>query len=83
MIKGTNRISEVKDMIAKLKEKEVQVTFNQGRNRYISYSGKLTGVYQALFTVTPLDDYKGNTTYSYADYMCGIVKLSLKEGETS
>ena len=79
MIKQKNRLTDAKEIIEKLKEKEVNVLYNQGRNRIVSYTGRLTGVYQALFTVTPSDDYKGNTTYSYADYMCGIVRLSLKE----
>ena len=42
----------------------------------VSFVGKVEGVYPALFTVSPIDKaFKGKTTYSYSEYMCGRVKL--------
>ena len=76
MIKSTVTLNEVKENIGKQKESPVEVTLNLGRNKFISFSGVLTGVYPALFTVTPKDkDFKGKTSYSYSEYMCGKVRL--------
>lgn len=78
MIKSTSNLSQVKESIKKMQEQPVEVTINLGRNRYVSFSGVLKGVYPALFTVAPNDkNFKGKTSYSYSEYMCGRVKLSL------
>ncbi len=77
MIKTTVTLSEVKNKIKDLKEKSVDVTINLGRNKFVKFSGRLVGVYPALFTVTPFDEsFKGKTSYSYSEYMCGRVKLA-------
>ncbi len=76
MIKSNVTLSQVKETIKKMQSKSVFVTLNLGRNKYVSFSGKLMGVYPALFTVTPYDSsFKGKTSYSYSEYMCGRVKL--------
>lgn len=76
MIKNNCSLSQVKATIEKMREKEVDVKVNLGRNKYVCFSGKLVGVYPALFTVSPTDkSYRGKTTYSYSEYMCGKVKL--------
>ncbi len=76
MIKSTATLSEVKDKISRLKAKSVDVTLNLGRNKVVKFSGTLVGVYPALFTVSPFDKtFKGKTSYSYSEYMCGRVKL--------
>ncbi len=76
MIKTTATLSEVKSKIKNLKEKSVDVTVNLGRNKFIKFTGRLVGVYPALFTVSPFDkSFKGKTSYSYSEYMCGRVKL--------
>ncbi len=80
MIKSSISISQVKDTIQKLKQKTVDVTLNLGRNKFVSFCGTLSGVYPALFTVTPFDkDFKGKTSYSYSEYMCGKVRLKERE----
>ena len=79
MIKTPFNLSQVRCSIEKMKEKEVDVTLNLGRNKFVSFTAMLTGVYPALFTVSPLDkSFKGKTTYSYSEYMCGKVKLKEK-----
>ena len=76
MIKSSLSLSEVKSNIEKLQEKSVAVTLNLGRNKVVSFIGKVKSVYPALFTVSPIDKaFKGKTTYSYSEYMCGRVKL--------
>ena len=80
MIKSKETLSQVKENILKMKEKPVDVTLDLGRNKIVKFSGKLSGVYHALFTVVPFDQsFKGKTSYSYQEYMCGRVKLNLKE----
>lgn len=77
MIKSGITLSQVKNYIAKLKEKNVKVTLSLGRNKFVTFSGRLVGVYPALFTVTPLDkSYSGRTSYSYSEFMCGRVRLA-------
>lgn len=76
MIKSLGSVLEVKEKIKSLYEKQVEVTLNLGRNKFISFCGRLSGVYPALFTVEPTDkSFKGKTSYSYAEYMCGKVKV--------
>ncbi len=77
MIKKTQSLSEVKNRISSMKAKSVDVTINLGRNKIVKFSGTLVGVYPALFTVSPFDkSFKGKTSYSYSEYMCGRVKLN-------
>ena len=76
MIKTSTSLSQVKSNIKNLQSKPVSVTINLGRNKMVSFVGKVEGVYPALFTVSPIDKaFKGKTTYSYSEYMCGRVKL--------
>ena len=78
MIKSNGSIQKVKSDISAMHLKDVEVTLNLGRNKIVRFSGKLSGVYPALFTVMPYGDFKGKTSYSYSEYMCGRVKLNLK-----
>ncbi len=78
MIKSSGSIDQVKKRITDLKEQEFKVTLNLGRNKIVSYYGRLKGVYPALFTVSPLDEsFKGKTSYSYQEYLCGRVKIDV------
>ena len=53
MIKNFQTLTAVKTAIKNLQNKPVAVTLNLGRNKFVSYKGKVTAVYPALFTVTP------------------------------
>ena len=81
MIKISGNLDAVKRKIDGLKKKDVEVTLNLGRNKFVSFVGKLDGVYPALFTVVPSDkSFKGKTSYSYSEYMCGkVVVTEIKE----
>lgn len=80
MIKTNGSLTDAKNIIAALREKEVDVTLNLGRNKFVKFSGTLSGVYPALFTVVPQDkSFKGKTSYSYSEYMCGKVSLKAKD----
>lgn len=76
MIKSTLSINEVKSFVSSLKNKPVKVKINLGRNKQEIYEGVLTGVYPALFTITPKDStFLGKTTYSYSEFLCGRVRI--------
>ena len=75
MIKNTVDMSRAKELIKSLYGREVKVKVNLGRNRFAQFSGKVTGIYPALFTVSPIDDFKGKTTYSYSEMLCGNVYI--------
>ena len=63
-------------MVRACTAQRVAVRVNLGRNKSVSYSGILSGVYPALFTVKPDDtDILGKTAYSYSDVLCGNVKI--------
>ncbi len=76
MIKPTKSISEVKRMVNDCRASRVAVRVNLGRNKTMDFSGVLSGIYPALFTVKPDDeDFLGKTAYSYSDVLCGNVKI--------
>ena len=78
MIKSDKDLETVKRCVERLYKKNVCVTQNLGRNKFRSYDGVVTGVYQALFTVSPDVSYNGKTSFSYSEIMCGNVKLKEK-----
>ena len=63
-------------MVKDCSAQRVAVHVNLGRNKSVRYSGILSGIYPALFTVKPDDeDFLGKTAYSYSDVLCGDVKI--------
>ena len=76
MIKPTKNIKDVKQMVKDCASQRVAVRVNLGRNKSENFSGVLSGVYPALFTVKPdNEEYLGKTAYSYSDVLCGNVKI--------
>ena len=76
MIKPTKNIKDVKQMVKDCAGQRVAVRVNLGRNKSVSFSGVLSGIYPSLFTVKPDDaEYLGKTAYSYSDVLCGNVKI--------
>ena len=76
MIKSNGDINAVKKSIRDNYQKQVDVTVNLGRNKTLRYCGELSGVYPALFTVRPNDqNFLGKTSYSYAEVLCGSVRI--------
>ena len=76
MIKPTKNIKDVKQMVKDYSSQHVAVKVNLGRNKSVCYSGILSGVYPALFTVQPDEEgFLGKTSYSYSDVLCGNVKI--------
>ena len=75
MIKSNSNILQVKETIKALYGSDVSVKVNLGRNRFASFCGKVTGIYPALFTISPTDEFRGKTTYSYSEMLCGSVTV--------
>ncbi len=76
MIKQKRNINEVKQMVMSHLSERIRVKVELGRNKSMEFVGTLSNVYPALFAVTPEDkDFLGKTVYSYADVLCGTVKL--------
>ena len=76
MIKTKVTLAQVKEYVAKLKQKPIQVTLALGRNKYVKFKATLQGVYPALFTVSPVDKaFNGRTSYSYQEFLCGKVRV--------
>ncbi|MDE7158723.1 MAG: Veg family protein [Clostridiales bacterium] len=66
----------MKKTIADFLKQQVDVTVNLGRNKILRFCGELSGVYPALFTVSPNDkNFLGKTSYSYAEVLCGSVRI--------
>lgn len=78
MIKKVGSLSETKEKIKSFLGKELEIKVNLGRNKFVSYTGTITNVYNALFKVTPDKYFNGKTSFSYAEYMCGQVKIKEK-----
>lgn len=79
MIKPFKSIHAVKQEIQNFYDRPVAVSVNLGRNKIQNFTGKLTGIYPALVTVVPDDsNYRGKTSYSYAEILCGIVKITAR-----
>ena len=75
MIKNALSVTGTKEKVKSFSGKNVEVKVNLGRNKFTSYKGTVTAVYPALFTVTPMDTFNGKTSFSYSEYMCGVVDL--------
>ena len=82
MIKVNTTIKAIKETIARLNQKPVTVKLNLGRNRFVTFSATLNGIYPSLFTVSPDDkNFLGKTAYSYSEILCGRVKISERAAE--
>ncbi|MBQ3234612.1 MAG: Veg family protein [Clostridia bacterium] len=78
MIKKVGSLSETKEKIKSFLGKELEIKVNLGRNKFVSYTGTITNVYPALFQVTPDEFFNGKTSFSYSEYMCGVVRIKEK-----
>ena len=77
MIKVNMTIKAVKETVAALNQKPVTVKLNLGRNKFVTFTATLSGIYPSLFTVCPDDkNFLGKTAYSYSELLCGRVKIT-------
>lgn len=77
MIKANLSINAIKDSVKLLSGQDVTVKLNLGRNKFVTFSAVVNGVYPSLFTVSPFDkNFLGKTAYSYSEILCGRVKIA-------
>ncbi|MBR2971229.1 MAG: Veg family protein [Clostridia bacterium] len=71
---------EVRDNIAALKGKMLQIKVNKGRKRIIKYSGEIDEILPSLFTMSIIGE-KNITrlSCSYSDVICGDIVISEKK----
>ena len=82
LIKVNTTIKAIKDTITGLNQKPVTVKLNLGRNKFVTFTAILNGIYPSLFTVCPDDkNFLGKTAYSYSEILCGRVKISERTAE--
>lgn len=82
MIKVNTTIKSIKEAVAHLLDKPVTVRLNLGRNKFVTFPARLSGIYPSLFTVSPDDkSFLGKTAYSYSEILCGRVKISERAAE--
>ena len=81
MIKQKNDYPAVKSAIEKMLGASVSVSVNTGRNKVATYKGVVSACYPALFTVSPSTEFKGKTSFSYSEVMCGQVSIEKNEQE--
>ena len=51
MIKVNTTIKAIKEMVTGLNHKPVTVKLNLGRNKFVTFTATLSGIYPSLFTV--------------------------------
>lgn len=82
MIKANVTIKSIIDEVHGLYNKPVTVKLNLGRNKFVTFTAVLNGIYPSLFTVSPDDkNFLGKTAYSYSEILCGRVRISLRAAE--
>ncbi len=77
MIKQGNTISAVRQSVEACFNKPVTVKLNLGRNKFVTFTASVSGIYPSIFTVKPEDkNFLGKTTYSYSEILCGKVLVT-------
>ena len=82
MIKVNLSINSIKEAVKSLSGKNVTVKLNLGRNKFVTFTAVLSGIYPSLFTVSPDDkNFLGKTAYSYSEILCGRVRITERAAE--
>lgn len=78
MRKKSMSLIEVKDNIASLKGKMLDIKINKGRKKIVKCVGEVVDIYPSVFTMRISGDESGVMACSYNDVICGTVSLSDK-----
>ena len=71
-----NQLTALKDKVYGLKNQTVSFRVNRGRNKIVTFQGKVVGVYPAMFVIKPTEDVElDRYSYSYFDYLCGDIRI--------
>ena len=69
-------IEKIRENIEKHKGKRVYIEFNGGRNKIEEYDAIITETYPFIFVVELVDQSQEVKTFTYADVLTEIVKIS-------
>jgi len=72
------KVSDVKRKITEIQGKDIKMLVNKGRKKMVRYEGRITNIYPSLFTVEVEEEKNNVFSYSYADVLCGNVRICLK-----
>ena len=74
-------IDDVIKRITMLKGESIKMQVNKGRKKIVKYTGVIENIYPSIFTVrlTDTDAATSCMSYSYAEVLCGNVKISDKK----
>ena len=75
MRKVTASIDDAKNMVESLYGKQVSVRYNKGRNKIFHYKGVISEKHANVFVITVYNELFDRLSCSYADLLCGEVKL--------
>ncbi len=77
MKRNTGALEAIKQSIAELKGKDVELHINRGRKKFETFMAVIDCIYPSVFTVKALNDAKQLPiqTFSYFDVMCGDVVI--------
>ncbi len=81
MRKVDERIEDVIEKIKALKGEVVDLEVQRGRNKAQKISGIIDSLYPSIFTIKAEDGKNSSLSYSYADVLCGDVKLVKQESD--
>ena len=80
MRKPSMDLEEVKQKIKELKGKDISMSVNRGRNKFVHYEGVLEDIYHSVFVVKLLNQEKEEKlSYSFTEVLCGDVKIAMKK----
>ena len=69
-------IQDVKQKIAELRGKELQLAVNKGRNRVVRLDGQIVDLFPYVFT------FRANAgdlvSFSYSDIICGDIQMRIQ-----
>ena len=68
-------INAIRDDISRKVGKNVEVIYNEGRNKIYKYNGKIIEVYPNIFIVL---DNNSKRSFSYYDVLTETIKISFK-----
>lgn len=75
MRKVDSRIEDVIEKIKSLKGENVNLEIQRGRKKAMRISGTVESLYPSIFTIKTAEDKLSSFSCSYADVLCGDVRL--------
>lgn len=76
MADNKNSIDMAKRHIQNLVGKNIMFKVNKGRNKYVTYNGKINNAFPSIFTIEAQDEEEVKTlSYSYNDVLTKVIRF--------